>query len=613
MISFCLFSFGSLQKLMRLERLFSHPVFQLFLLAAAIASVYGHVFDVPFYLDDHLSIERNEAIRSLDFDSLYRYSPKRVVGYLSFALDYQLHGLEPAGYHLFNVIVHVLSAWMAWGLAGMILMTPAMKERLPSSVARGFPLVVALIFALHPLQTQAITYITQRLASLAAFWYLAALACYFKARLSLEWPRRTIWFAGCGLAAVLAFHTKENTVTLPLAVLLVEWAFFARGRYRLWLSVVLLTAVGAGLVLLWALTHVDTPFFRYLDGATRETRWFDRGDYLAAQMKALWWYVRLFFWPFGLRLDYAAHRPPSWSDPEVLLGAGGHVLVILTVIGFLRRYPLPAFGVLFYYLAHAVESSVIPIRDLLFEHRTYLPNFGLALTAAWGLSIWRPVRRIQSGWWRHAVTGCLIVALGFLTWQRNQLWRDPVAFWQANVRLEPESYRPWMELGNAYFDTGQIEEARRVARELVMVLERNGWQPGREELTETEVGNIALAYSLVRRHRDAARVARHYLKVFRSPEVKAGFHLVLGDEALMRKDYETAEKHYRKAVALEPGRLDGWLSLGEALGAQGRLREARQAFQEVLKREPDNPRARRKLALADYLLQRRGDAPPSPR
>ncbi|MBN2701620.1 MAG: hypothetical protein JXR29_09250 [Methylothermaceae bacterium] len=596
-----------------LKRPFGHPLFQLAAIALAVAAAYGHTLDVPFYLDDYLSLQRNPAIRTLDGDNLWRYSPQRVVGYFTFALNYALHQLALPGYHLGNIVIHLLAAWLVWGLGRAILQTPALRQAGLPRAAHWLPLLAALIFALHPLQTQAVTYITQRLASLAALWYLAALLCYLQMRLATASGSRIAWLTGFVLAAAAAFFTKQNTVTLPLACLLAEIAFFPRSRRNplVWGGLGLLLV--GGLFTLWAMSHLDGAWWRRLDAMSRETHWFSRPDYLAAQMKALWWYIRLFFYPVGLRFDYAVHEPPTWGDPAVLIAAVAHALLIAAALWGLRRYPLAAFGVLFYYTAHLVESSVLPIRDLLFEHRTYLPNAGLALAVAGGLTLRLPARLPRGQAWGYGFACLGLAALAIATWQRNQLWRDPIDFWQSNVALSPEAYRPRLELANSYFDAGRSADARQVAEELVALLDRHGWRPGEKDLPDTVVANLALAYTMVQRYDDAERVARHYARRVRSRETRANLQLVLGDAAFVRKEYPRAETHYRKAVDLYPANPSAWLSLGETLGVQQRYADSRQVYQKLLQRWPDHPVARKKLALAEYLMNRQSRARPASR
>ncbi|HHH39126.1 MAG TPA: tetratricopeptide repeat protein [Sedimenticola sp.] len=574
----------------RFSRLVRQPAFHWFLIAVAVAVGYGHTLDVPFYLDDHLSIGKNPAIRSLDPVRLWHYSPRRVVGYYTLALNYHFHGLEPAGYHLINLVIHGLAAWLVWGLARALLRTEPLRRYDSPALQWGMPLTAALIFALHPLQTQAVTYIVQRLASLAALWYLAALLCYVRLRLAHGWRRRTVWLLGFSTAALLAFFTKENSFTLPMACWLVEIAFFPRSRRNPWMWGLAAAALVAALALLWGMSHLDWPWLRRLDAMSRETAWFGRGDYLAAQMKVLWWYLRLFFLPVGLRLDYGFHQPPSWSDPSVLVSAGGHILLIGAAVKWLSRYPLPAFGILFYYTAQLVESSVIPIKDLVFEHRTYLPNAGLALAVAWFLTAWLPAR-LPRPLLGYGIGGTVIFLLALLTWQRNDLWRDPVRFWEDNVRREPKALRPKLELAREYFDAGRVEESLRLGKEIAA---STPW-PTREHLPESVTANLAAAYFVAGRSDLALRVVEDSLRQSRLPMVRQRLLLLRGNIHHGQGRYAEAEADYRRALALGPD-AGIYLYLAEVLLAQRRYGEAAKTYRKVLALQPENRLARQRLA-----------------
>ena len=556
------------------------------LIAAAIGLTYGHTLDVPFYLDDYLTLQTNPAVKRFDLSRLWQDEPLRFLGYLSLAVNYKLHGLKVAGYHLLNLLLHFLATLALWQLVRELIKTPAGKD----AAGAGLPLAVALLFALHPLQTQAVTYISQRFAVLAALFYLTVLLCYLRLRFAPTRKARWQWGGGALLAALLALFSKQNAASLPLAVLLIELVCFPNSPYAGRLRWLALGVLALGLGLLGGISYL--PQFAALDRFTRETQWFSRSDYLAAQVEVLWWYLRLFFWPQGLRLDYAAHTPPSWFDPWVVLAAVGHLGLIALALGNLRRVPLMAFGILFYYIAHLVESSVIPIKDLVFEHRTYLPNAGLAIACAFGLMVVLPRALPQRVWWFGP--GMLALALlGFAlkTWQRNQLWRDPIAFWQDNVRLAPGALRPKLELAREYFEAGRIEESLKLGREIAA---STPWPP-KAPLPQSVAANLAAAYLVAGDFARALQAVEDTLKRPLLPQVKKRLHWVAGSAHLAQQRYAQAEADYRQALSLDSEDPDLWLSLGEALLAQGKLAAAKKAYAKVQSLAPHNPAANQRL------------------
>lgn len=565
-------------------------LFQPFLIALAVGAGYGHTLEVPFYLDDHLTIKTHPAVWNLDLKQLWREQPLRFLGYLSLALDYRVHGLEPAGYHLVNIFCHFLTALVLWELVRQLLKTPAGQKAF-GPFRDWLPLGAALIFALHPLQTQAVTYISQRFAVLAALFYLLALACYLHLRLACGGRGRLLWGGALAAAAVSALLSKQNAATLPLAVILLELCFFPHARHASWLRWGALAALAVALLLLLGMSYLPWAPLQALDRFTRETDWFSRSQYLAAQVQVLWWYLRLFVWPVGLRLDYAAHQPPAWSEAGVLLAAVGHLaLIVLALLG-LKRAPWPAFGVLFFYTAHLVESSLLPIRDLIFEHRTYLPNAGLALAFAWLLLAALPALLPQRRLLGPGILAVVLALAEWQTWQRNALWRDPVRFWEDNVRLEPAALRPKLELAREYFDAGRISESLALGRQIAAA---TPWPPT-EHLPQSVVVNLASAYFIAGRHELALRVAEETLSQPLLPQVRKRLLLVRGNVHSAHRQYPQAEEDYRKALALDPQDVGVRLSLGEVLLALGRSAEAEEVYRQVLKTQPENPLARQRL------------------
>ncbi|MEE9613971.1 MAG: hypothetical protein V3W31_03325, partial [Thermodesulfobacteriota bacterium] len=187
--------------------------------------VYSNALSGPFLVDDHIYILKNPEVRSLG--NFLDISGTRYVAFLSFALNYAVGGYSPVGYHLVNVVIHVINGLLVWWLALLTFRSPALSgagedTRLSYFIALG----AALIFISHPVQTQAVTYITQRFASLATLFYLLSLALYVKWRLSPELKSRSVFYILSLVSAVLAMKTKEIAFTLPLVIVLYEFTFF---------------------------------------------------------------------------------------------------------------------------------------------------------------------------------------------------------------------------------------------------------------------------------------------------------------------------------------------------------------------------------------------------
>jgi tetratricopeptide (TPR) repeat protein len=560
----------------------------------AVAATYGHTLGVPFYLDDFSSIQENSLIyRWQGFEALRLFAPQRVLGYLSFAANYRFGHFDPRGYHLVNILIHILAALAVYGLARGLLRTPRLAHLASPRMRQWLPLVAALLFAIHPLQTQAVTYVVQRLASMVAMFYLAALAAYVQARLADGAGARVTWAAASVLLAGCALFTKENSATLPLACLLVEAVLFHHSPRRL-LSVA--GAAFAGLAVVWTLTALSfgrTPFsLSAMSGLTTQSTDITRADYLGTQMAVIWRYLRRFIWPAGLHLDYAESLR-SFADPVVLLALGGHLLLLAIGLLSWRRWPLFTFGLLFHYVAHAVESGVLPIPEMAFEHRAYLPNAGLCLAAGMLLLEARP-RWLGGTRLAFARIALVLLALGAVTWQRNQQWRDPIPFWRDNVRKAPAKARAWGNLGKHLLEANQPAEAERALQE---ALRLGGDGAAAAAAHARDVVNLSVALQMQERNVEAMQLIERNLERATELPVRALLYLNRGNIQLAENQPAEAEASFRSALALEPFNQPARANLASVWAQTGRLAAAESLFQEVLAVDPDD------AALQENLLQ----------
>jgi tetratricopeptide (TPR) repeat protein len=433
-------------------------------IAVAAALPYARTFSVAFQFDDVPNIVENPAVHALDLSA--RSLAPAVTGFplhrwlarLTFAVNHALGGLAPAGYHALNLALHVLTALLVFALAEELLSRTA--GELDPSRRRRAALLAALIFAVHPLQTMAVTYVVQRMALLSALFSLAALYCWARARRPGE-LRRAVWFCGAGLSAFLAISSKENAAVLPLLLLAFE-AFVvadlparARRRPRI---VGAVTAVAVTLAAAAALSY------RSELGGDETVPALSVADRLLTPRVLCHYLGRLVLpWPGWLHLDYGLLPSHGLLDPPTalssLLGIG---LLTAWAVSLRRRAPVVTFGVAFFLLALVVEQSVLPL-DLAFEHRLYLPSFGLALAAGWGLE--RAGARLRGGPWLVALPVLLLLAGGAAL--RNEDWRDPVRLHAQDAAAFPWLTRALLSLGAEYRERGELDRAEETYRRLL--------------------------------------------------------------------------------------------------------------------------------------------------
>jgi len=565
---------------------------------AGIAA-YAHTLDIPFYLDDIASIVDNPAIVDLsNIRAIWDFSPLRFIGYYSFALNFAVHGSDVLGYHIVNISIHLLTSVVIYLIVSRFLQLQnvgKVPNQSELAIAKYVPFVVALFFVLHPLNTQAVSYVVQRLASMSALFYLCTLYFYLSARMSSRLSNQLVLYALTILLMIFACLTKQNAFTLPLAIILIEACFFAKTgseakRLLIYISSLFLLALGLLTAILW-IGVVDVGD---IDRSLRETDTITRKDYLTAQILVVWKYIGLFFWPHPLNLDYDNNAIATTFSAATFLGLLGHISLIGFSILRLRKLPLVAFGVLFYYLTLSVESSVIPIRDLMFEHRTYLPNFGLLLAVIYLLFS----LKVFSCRFRMIVILSVTIILGTLSWQRNDLWRHPVAFYDAAIKNSPGQSRNWVALSQVYFKYNEDEKALSLLRK---ELRQN--QIENDGVIDEPLYVLAFWSQLLRANglnEKANRVERTY-GINKDNKTRQRMLLERGNNELLKSRYMEAAKFYQKILVLNPNHENAQINLGVVAMMERRLDEAELIFL----RFPNNSVSRSNLPL--ILDLRRGD------
>jgi tetratricopeptide (TPR) repeat protein len=525
------------------------------------------------------------------------------------------------------------------------------------------------------MQTQAVTYTIQRFASLATLFYLLSVVMYIKGRLAGEedahgaspdspaWPgktfRITAFLAISTLSALLAMMTKEIAFTLPVVIVAYEFIFFG-SSYRkkvLFLVPLLLTVFIIPLIIIGS----DRPISELLSELSVKTRVetaISRHDYLLTQMRVMVTYLRLLFIPIYQNVDYEYPVYHSLSAPVVaslvfLMAILGIAAYLLFKAGRGMRgtgqsssedfpaslglepedqYRLIAFGILWFFITLSVESSIIPIRDVIFEHRVYLPSAGLFIATAAGISaiIGKFGDRLPS-LKKNLILGTIIViaALALATYARNGVWKDEVTLWRDVVAKSPGKTRPLYNLGEAYFARGQFNEGIQAYQDAVRVKPDDTEAHYNLGVAYTKVGRIndamneyliaisldpnnALAHNNLGsaflekgRHSEAVREFRAAIRIM--PDY-AGAHLNLGSALMLTGQNNEALEHLMTAAALDPYTADPYVNMGIIYDQQGRLPEAAQSFQSALRISPSEPGIHYALARAYVNLNRLEDA-----
>ncbi|UVT20739.1 MAG: tetratricopeptide repeat protein [Nitrospira sp.] len=432
------------------------------LLSALTGSVYFAAFQGGFHYDDSWTILENPHLDRWRTFVGHLDHMVRPVLYGTFLLDRSLYRTNPAGYHLLNVLLHLGS-----GILIYLILTRAVTER-QSSV----PFWTALLFLIHPIATETVTYLSGRTSGLMTFFYLSAFLLYVKTlEPSGTVKLRRLYLSGAVASFALSIGSKETAVTLPIMFLL--WDMVIRGlkgpslqsavlsRY-LPFGVVLLFAVG------WAWSHP-----RYAGLAQFSLTIRPLWDNLLSELHAWAYALALFFTPWNQNFDHdlpVFHSLTQWPLPLDLL-----LLSATFAAGLFswRRFPLAAFGLGWFFI-QLLPTSLIPRNDLLSERNLYLPSIGLLLAIVTlgsylaqrlAMIVSRP-RLVQFA--SMSVATAFVIVLCLFTFQRNQLYQNRVSFWSDTVLKSPNKARPHNNLGYAYALEGDwdraIEEFRTAAK-----------------------------------------------------------------------------------------------------------------------------------------------------
>lgn len=562
------------------------PVVGAALFLAIAVMVYWPSMRGPFLFDDTPNIVENPYLRleNISFKGIYDASFKgpsstRPVSKISFALNYWLHGLNPTGYRWTNVVIHAVNALLValffkqtFGLIRKNQISIGIlyiAEQSEPILDRSLPWLIAGLWLINPLQTQSVSYIVQRMNSLAVLFYLMTFLFYLKARRSGHAkPRYTAW-TGCVLSMVLAMGSKEIAITLPVLLFLYEWFFF-RDLDRVWLKKQMGLIIGVFfLVAVIGIVYTrGHPFEAILDSYSK--RDFTLTERLLTQPRVVFLYFGQFLFPHPtlLNLDHDFSISKSLLEPASTLAAvlGIGALMAASVL-FVRKARLLSFGILWILGSLVLESSFIGL-EMVFEHRMYLPSImAAALVVLW-------LRRILRNSFAFLI---LIAAFGIVngiwTHDRNQVWSDAVLLWSDSVDKSGQKARPYFNLGAAFLDRGESELARDYFLKSIKIDARYAKAHYNLGVLAQDEGRLDEA--LVR-YDTAIRSEKRYAQAYNNAA------MILSQMGKMAE----AEAYYRQAIELRPSLEEAHINFSLFLVESGRKEKAIEHLGAALKKIP---------------------------
>lgn len=421
--------------------------------------IYSNTLNGPFNFDDYFSIVANRNIKDAsDLRKIWDFWPTRFLTYYSLALNYHYGALGVSSYHWFNLSAHLISGILVWWLSLMTLSVGGAGIFLNKRAIKILAFFCGMLFIAHPVQTEAVSYIIQRSVSLATLFYLLSLGLYVKAgilkRENKSSSLRLLFYAGALIASVMAMFTKEMAATLPLALLLYEFCFFKNTGRISWKPVApfLLTLFIIPAVMLFT----GSVNFSGMHRAIEPAAGIFPSRYLFTQFRVLTTYLRLAFFPINQNLDYDYAVSNSILEFNTLIGLLILVIVIFSAIKAFRRHRLISFSVFWFFLTLLPESSIIPIKDVIFEHRLYPAMFGYCLFVAVAIFCFCSRRNIKT-----ALVILIILCAGYAgaAYKRNFVWQDELLLWNDVILKSPAKARPYNERGFVYLVKGNYKKA----------------------------------------------------------------------------------------------------------------------------------------------------------
>jgi tetratricopeptide (TPR) repeat protein len=549
--------------------------FPLILIAVGFLA-YANSFACPFLFDDSRVITNNPALFHLWPPWMAVRSATRCVVDYSFALNYAWAGFSPAEYRLVNILIHIGTGLLLYGVMRRTLLLPRWNSQFTQS-APGLALATSLLWIIHPLQTESVTYIAQRIEAMMGFFFLLTFYCFIRAAFSRH---ARAWLSAAVAVCTVGMGTKEVMVAAPILLFLYDgifiapsWGDLVRKRGKLHALFFSTWFVFFGLLVMGIVSERSETISLFSQGINR---W----NYALTQLNVLAHYLKLTLIPHPLCLDYLW---PLVNSPLEALWPGALILLLAgwTVWALYRRSWTGFIGAWFFIIL-APTSSINPLPDAAFEHRMYLPLASLlaflVMAVYQGLScglILKKTSRQQINRFAFGILGIAAMTFGILTPLRNEAYRSEESMWKDVLLKRPDNFRTYIALSTAYLAEQRYSEAAPLCRNLLTRLPDFSGIPIHEierKFTSPGHQSIQLYYSMA--------------------------HNNLGVVDLNSNQLDAATKHFREAIRVWPGADWGYRNLGHALYSENRLDEAITEWNRGLEIQPGDSLTHALLGVA---------------
>ncbi|MGD1152416.1 MAG: hypothetical protein ABR911_06035 [Syntrophales bacterium] len=566
-----------------------------------LLAVYGNSFHGEWHFDDIPNIIENPNVhlKNLSLRGIYnafhfRGDLIRPVSYLSLAINYYFGGSEPFGYHLINFIIHYVTAIFLFLFVFDTLRLPLLKDRYGER-AYAISTLATVFWAINPVQVLAVSYVVQRMASLAGMFYIAAMYFYLKGRTAEGIRNRAFFFLCCAVVALFAFGSKETAAMLPVSLFIYD-LFLIQGADRETVRKNLKFAfIPFAVVIILANSYLDLSSI--LDDY--RVRSYTLSERLLTEPRVIIFYISLLLYPIHSRLTllHDFNISKSLIDPWTTLPA---ILIIVFSVGYAltiaRKRPLISFCILFFFLNHLIEGSFIPV-ELIFEHRNYIPSMLFFVPVAIFI-----LRMLDYFDYKKAIRWLIVFSIifvffaeGHTVYMRNEVLKTDMALWIDNILKYPRLSRPHNNLGINYTRQGLREAGM---GEYIEALRLNKYEHLAEEArTEINMGNFYLNEG------QENLALEHYQKANWISPTNAQPYAGIAQINLRIGDTGRAYEYIRKALKINPYAVEYRELYSLILLKRGSNRNAAIEASKVL--QQDSNRTFPRLILAEVQWQKR--------
>jgi len=472
----------------------------------------------------------------------------RPVACLSFAFNYYVSGFQVFSYHLINISIHFVACVFLYLSVFHTLNLPKFRKQYAFK-SHSVALVATMLWAVNPVHVQAVTYIVQRMASLAGMFYIMAIYCYIKARLAPAKPGKILFAGACVFSFVMSFGSKENAVLLPLSFVLYEILLIQDGVVpwfrRNWAKLLVVFSVIILLSFVYFLQRKGSLLF-FL--AEYEGRPFSLPQRLLTEFRVVLFYLSLLIYPVPGRLNIAHSVEIStsfWDPGSTAVSVLFVAISVAVLVSMAKKHPLISFSYLFFFLNHLIESSVFAL-ELVFEHRNYIPSMFFFLPPVIGISGLLEIfaRKKAMRTLVSAFVALVVISFGHSTFVRNFAWKSEKSLWLDAVNKSPDQFRTHHNLGSAYERDGLLIDA-------IAQFEEALASPIIHQKNEKTIAY----YQLGKVYNRLGNTGRAKASYERAVEMDAGFSPALRDLAVLydrEGNSEKADSYLIKAMEANP-------------------------------------------------------------